>query len=55
MNKLRNILELVADKIHSWWTLGVIGIAIACIVVLAFVESIGLIKNKDDNKEDPGY
>jgi len=56
MNKLfKDILPAVADKIQAWWTFWIIGIAVAMLIGISVLESVGLIKNKDQNEDDPGY
>ncbi len=52
MNKLKNILELVANKIHDLWFWWIIASAVALMCIIAGLKGMGLIKERPEDNDD---
>ncbi len=53
MNKLKNILELVANKINDLWFWWIIGSFVVIMFIAAGLKSAGINKKPEDEEDPP--
>jgi len=55
MTKKQQVFPALLEKLDTAWTWIIVSIALAMIIVLATLRSIGLLKQHEDDQHHPDY